>query len=81
MKEMKQKSKRVQIYRIEYKLPLKPSYKDGNHQFPNSKGQQPKLKVSQWQKNVLSLKPRQFTNSPLKLRHMDGKHQVPNSRG
>jgi hypothetical protein len=33
MKKMYQKSKRIQIYKIEHKLPLKPSHKDGKHQF------------------------------------------------
>jgi hypothetical protein len=36
---MQQKSKRIQIYKIEYKLPLQPSHKGGKYQFPpqNSK--------------------------------------------
>jgi hypothetical protein len=33
MKKMQQKNKRIQIYKIEHKLPLKPSHKDGKHQF------------------------------------------------
>jgi hypothetical protein len=36
---MQQKSKMIQIYKIEYKLPLQPSHKGGKYQFPpqNSK--------------------------------------------
>jgi hypothetical protein len=34
MKKMQQKNKRTQIYKIEHKLPLKPSHKDVKHQFP-----------------------------------------------
>jgi hypothetical protein len=28
---------RIQIYKIKYKLPLKPSHRDGKHQFPSTK--------------------------------------------
>jgi hypothetical protein len=35
MKKMQEKSKRIQIYKIEHKLPLKSSHKDGNHQSPH----------------------------------------------
>jgi hypothetical protein len=42
MKKMQQKSKRIQIYTIEYKLPLKPSHKDGKHQFSPAKQQSEK---------------------------------------
>jgi hypothetical protein len=38
------------IYKIEHKLPLKPSHRDGKHQVQNSRGQQVKHKLSQWQK-------------------------------
>jgi hypothetical protein len=31
---MQRKSKWIQVYMIEYKLPLKPSHKDGRHQSP-----------------------------------------------
>jgi hypothetical protein len=34
MKKMQEKSKRIQIYKIEVKLPLKPSHRDGKHQSP-----------------------------------------------
>jgi hypothetical protein len=44
--------------KIKHQLPLKPGHKDGKHQFPNSRGQQSKLKISQWQKTILPLKPR-----------------------
>jgi hypothetical protein len=33
MKEIQHKRKKIQIYRIKYKLPLKPSHRDGKHQF------------------------------------------------
>jgi hypothetical protein len=33
MKKMQHKRKRIQTYKIEYKLPLKPSHRDGKHQF------------------------------------------------
>jgi hypothetical protein len=32
--ENAKKSKRIQIYKIEHKLPLKPSHTDGKHQVP-----------------------------------------------
>jgi hypothetical protein len=32
MKKIQHKNKRIEIYMIEYKLPLKPSHKDGKHQ-------------------------------------------------
>jgi hypothetical protein len=38
---------------IEDKLHLKPRHRDGKHQVPSSRGSQPKLKVSQWQKTIL----------------------------
>jgi hypothetical protein len=41
----------IQIYIIEAQLPLKPSHKDGKHQIQNSRGQQSKHRVSQWQKS------------------------------
>jgi hypothetical protein len=50
MKKMQEKSKEIQIYKIEEQLPLKPSHKNGKHQVQNSRGQQSKHKVSQWQK-------------------------------
>jgi hypothetical protein len=53
----------IQIYKIRCKLPLNPSHRDGKHQFPNSRWQQPKLKVSQWEKTILPLKPRQIKPS------------------
>jgi hypothetical protein len=34
MKECKRKAKGYKIYKIEHKLPLKSSHKDGKHQFP-----------------------------------------------
>jgi hypothetical protein len=34
MKKIQQKSKKIQIYKIEYKLPLKPSHSNDKHQFP-----------------------------------------------
>jgi hypothetical protein len=37
----------IQVYKVKHQLPLKPSHIDGKHQFPNSRGQQPKLKISQ----------------------------------
>jgi hypothetical protein len=40
---------KIQIYKIKHQLPLKPIHKDGKYQVSNSIGQQPKLKVSQWQ--------------------------------
>jgi hypothetical protein len=33
--------------KAKHKLPLKSSHMNGKHQFPNSRGQQPKLKISQ----------------------------------
>jgi hypothetical protein len=42
MKKIQGKSKRIQIYKIEHKLPLKPSHKDGEHQFPPAKKQSEK---------------------------------------
>jgi hypothetical protein len=53
MKKIQEKSKRIQIYKIEYKLSLKLNHSDDKHQVQNSIGQQPKLKVSQWQKTIL----------------------------
>jgi hypothetical protein len=53
----------IQIYKIKHQLPLKPSHKDGKHEFANSRGQQPKLNVSQWQKTILPLKPMQIKPS------------------
>jgi hypothetical protein len=44
-------------------LPLKPSHGVEKYQVPNSRGQQPKLKISQWQKTILPLKPRQIKRS------------------
>jgi hypothetical protein len=38
MKKMQQKSKRIQIYKIEHKLPLKPSHRDGKHQVRTQEG-------------------------------------------
>jgi hypothetical protein len=32
MKKMQEKSKEIQIYKANHKLPLKPSHRDGNHQ-------------------------------------------------
>jgi hypothetical protein len=37
----------IQVYKVKHQLPLKPSHIDGKHQFSNSRGQQPKLKISQ----------------------------------
>jgi hypothetical protein len=37
MKKIQEKSKMIQIYKIEHKLPLKSSHKDGKHQFPPAK--------------------------------------------
>jgi hypothetical protein len=34
MKKIQHKSKRIEICKIEHKLPLKPSHKDGKHQSP-----------------------------------------------
>jgi hypothetical protein len=51
MKKMQEKSKEMQIYKIEAQLPLKPSQKDSKHQVQNSRGQQSKHRVSQWQKS------------------------------
>jgi hypothetical protein len=34
MKKIQEKSKRIQIYKIEHQLPLKPSHKDSKHQLP-----------------------------------------------
>jgi hypothetical protein len=34
MKEIQKRQKNTKIYKIEYKLPLKSSYKAGKHQFP-----------------------------------------------
>jgi hypothetical protein len=50
MKKMQQKSKMIHMYRIEHKLSLKPSHRDGKYQVQNSRGQQPEHKLSQWQK-------------------------------
>jgi hypothetical protein len=53
--ENPREKRKIQIYKIKHQLPLKPSNKDAKHQFSNSRGQQPKLKVSQCQKIILSL--------------------------
>jgi hypothetical protein len=37
----------IRVYKLKHQLPLKPSHTDDKHQFPNSREQQPKLKVSQ----------------------------------
>jgi hypothetical protein len=37
MKKMEEKSKRIQIYKANHKLPLKPSHRDGKHQAPLAK--------------------------------------------
>jgi hypothetical protein len=42
MKKMQQKNKRIQIYKIEHKLPIKPSHKDGKDQFTPIKQQRKK---------------------------------------
>jgi hypothetical protein len=34
MKKMHEKSKRIQIYKADHKLPLKQSHRDGKHQAP-----------------------------------------------
>jgi hypothetical protein len=34
MKKMQEKSKVIQIYKANHKLPLKPSHRDGRHQAP-----------------------------------------------
>jgi hypothetical protein len=34
MKKMQEKSKEIQIYKTNHKLPLKPSHRDGKHQAP-----------------------------------------------
>jgi hypothetical protein len=39
MKKMQQKNTKIQIYKIEHKLPLKPSHNDDKHQVPNSSNQ------------------------------------------
>jgi hypothetical protein len=39
MKKMQQKSKMIQIDKIEHKLPLKPSHKNDKHQFSHAKQQ------------------------------------------
>jgi hypothetical protein len=54
---------KIQIYKIKRQLSLKQCHRDGKHQVPNSREQQPKLKVSQWQKIILPLKPRQIKPS------------------
>jgi hypothetical protein len=41
----------IQIYKIEAQLPLKLRHKDDKHQVQNSRGQQSKHRVSQWQKS------------------------------
>jgi hypothetical protein len=38
MKKMQEKSKEIQIYKTNHKLPLKPSHRDGKHQAPPCKG-------------------------------------------
>jgi hypothetical protein len=58
MKKMQEKSKEIQIYKIEAQLPLNPSHNDDKYQVQNSRGQQSKHRVSQWQKSY-PLKPRQ----------------------
>jgi hypothetical protein len=72
MKELQEKS---EIYNIQdktstppkpkakQKLPLKSSQKDDTHQVQNSRGQQTKHMVSQWQKITLPLKPRLIMTS------------------
>jgi hypothetical protein len=42
MEKMQENSKRIQIYKIEYKLSLKLSHKDDKHQFPSAKQQSEK---------------------------------------
>jgi hypothetical protein len=53
MKKMQEKSKRIQINKVNHKLLLKPRHRDGKHQVQNSRGQQPKHRLSQWQKSYL----------------------------
>jgi hypothetical protein len=60
----------MQIYKIKHQFPLKSSHKDDKHQFPNLRGQQPKLKVYKWQKIILPLKPRWISSPPLKPRQI-----------
>jgi hypothetical protein len=42
MRKIQEKSKRIQIYKIKHKLPLKLSHRDGKHQFPPAKQQSEK---------------------------------------
>jgi hypothetical protein len=37
----------IQVYKVKAQTPPQTSHTDGKHQFSNSRGQQPKLKVSQ----------------------------------
>jgi hypothetical protein len=39
MKKMQQKNTKIQIYKIEHKLPLKSRHNDDKHQVPNSSNQ------------------------------------------
>jgi hypothetical protein len=59
----------------EAQLPLKPSRIDGKHQVRNSRGQQPKHKVSQWQKPH---SPRNQGNKTSSPSNQGKSNQVPN---
>jgi hypothetical protein len=42
MKKMQEKNERIQIFKANHKLPLKPSYRDGKHQTSPAKKQNEK---------------------------------------
>jgi hypothetical protein len=66
----------IQIYKIKHTLPVKPSHKDGKHQVPNSRGQQSKHMVSQWQKPYSPWNPGNKTSSSS---NQGKSNQAPNS--
>jgi hypothetical protein len=66
--ENTREKQKMQVYKIKHQLPLKSSYRDDKHKVPNSRGQQPKYKLSQSQKPY-PLKLRQIkTSTKLKQR-------------
>jgi hypothetical protein len=45
MKEMQEKSKEIQIYKTNHKLPLKPSHRDGKHQAPRQRNKMRRIEA------------------------------------
>jgi hypothetical protein len=63
--ENTREKQKMQVYKIKHQIPLKPSYRDDKHKVPNSRGQQPKYKLSQSQKPY-----------PPKIKANKNKHQT-----